>query len=62
MKTEYKKGEFRVLAGYKAYTGKAFTEKGARLYNNACENAHLFNYDEASLNDRHLAFCIAAGC
>ena len=58
----YEPGEKRVLAGYKAFTGKALTVGAAKMYNRACDTAHSFGYDEPSLNSRHIAFCVAAGC
>jgi len=57
----FENGEFRVLAGYRAFTGKLLSEGAAKMYNRACDSAHSFGYDEPSLNARHLAFCVAAG-
>lgn len=32
---------FRVLEGYRTYTGHIFTEKQARIYNRACDHSDL---------------------
>ena len=56
----------RFLKGYKAYTGKVFTEKEAKIYNRHCDQLDLIeklringkqsDLYQAALNSRAIAF------
>ena len=56
----------RILEGYRAYTGKVFTEKQAKIYNRHCDQLDLIeririkgkesDLYQAALNSRAIAF------
>lgn len=65
----FETGEFRLLGGYVAYNGHVFTERQAKTYNRACDNAsqrlmvnglNSLEHNHAK-SHRHLCFSMIIG-